>query len=130
MDDEFQSSIVRIFTDGMAIVGVGFLVDERQIFTCAHVVADALGLPTDMVEKPQVPVQLDFPFVEAGKLLTAQVVAWHPLESDGGGDIAGLELDSVPPLGVRAAPILIGRNLRDHPFRAYGFPKGDESGIT
>jgi hypothetical protein len=35
------------------IVGAGLLVGQRQILTCAHVVAQALGLPDDTPEPAQ-----------------------------------------------------------------------------
>ena len=70
------------------MVGAGFLVGERHILTCEHVVAGALGLADDTPEKPQAPVSLDVPRVALGQLLTARVVLWQPPLPDGGDDIA------------------------------------------
>jgi len=39
-----DTSIVRIRTLDRNVVGAGFLVDYQHIFTCAHVVTQALGL--------------------------------------------------------------------------------------
>ena len=74
------------------MVGAGFLVDERYIFTCAHVVTQALGLPEDVPEVPQVLVLLDFPLVAPKKFFTAKVVRWQPRQEDESGDIAVLQL--------------------------------------
>lgn len=44
---DLQKGLVRILTDGgeaRRVVGAGFLVSPHHILTCAHVVADALGI--------------------------------------------------------------------------------------
>src|SRR5262249_49470273 len=74
MQESLKASLVRIHTADGHVVGAGFLVGERHILTCAHVVAGALGLADDASEKPQVPVHLDVPRVAPRKLLTARVV--------------------------------------------------------
>ena len=71
-----DTSIVRIRMPDRTVVGAGFLVDERYIFTCAHVVTQALGLPEDVPEAPQAQLWLDFPLVAPKKLLTAEVIRY------------------------------------------------------
>ena len=41
---ELKPCIVRIWRSTGEVVGAGFLVGEKHILTCAHVVAEALGL--------------------------------------------------------------------------------------
>ncbi len=129
MSSLLESSIVRIcHADGVA-VGAGFLVGERHILTCAHVVAAALGLPDEAPEKPQAAVSLDLPRVAPRRLLTARIMLWRPPRTDGGDDIAGLELESDPPHGARAAPLAQVDDLWERSFRAFGFPKGQDTGV-
>ena len=54
--------IARILGPGGRPVGVGALVTERHLVTCAHVVNAALGLDTRQQSQPTEPVT-DFPLV-------------------------------------------------------------------
>jgi hypothetical protein len=129
MSSSLESSIVRICSADGVVVGAGFLVGQRHALTCAHVVAGVLGLADDTPEKPQAPVYLDIPRVAPRKLLTARVVLWRPPRADGGDDIAGLELESDPPQGAQAAPLAQVEDLWEHSFRAFGFPRGQDTGV-
>ena len=129
MTTQLTSSIVRIRTvDGRAI-GVGFLVAERQVLTCAHVVARALDLPDDTPAAPEAEVHLDFPLIAPGHILTARVILWEPLRANGVGDVGGLELESDPPAGARAVRLVTSDDLWGHPFGAFGFPTGHDDGV-
>jgi hypothetical protein len=44
MPESIDTSLVRIHTKAGGVAGAGFLVGERYILTCAHVIAQALGL--------------------------------------------------------------------------------------
>jgi Trypsin-like peptidase domain len=128
MQELLDAALVRMRTTDGRVIGAGFLVGERHILTCAHVVSQALCLPDHPLDLPQGLVSLDFPLVSPRTLYTARVVLWCPLLSDGSGDIAGLELQGEPPAGaavVRFAPV---ENLWEHPFRAFGFPTGHDDG--
>ncbi len=129
MQTSLEASIVRIHTADGRVVGAGFLVGERHILTCAHVVTEAIGLADDTPEKPQAPVSLDFPRVAPGKLLTARVELWRSPRADGGDDLAGLELMDDPPHGSRAVPLAIVEDLWDHSFFMFGFPMGLDDGV-
>ena len=129
MQESLEASLVRIHTADGRVVGAGFLVGERHILTCAHVVAGALGVADDTPEKPQAQVALDVPRVAPGKLLSARVVLWRPPLPDGGDDIAGLELLDDPPHGAQAAPLAQVEDLWEHSFRAFGFPRGQDTGV-
>jgi tetratricopeptide (TPR) repeat protein len=124
-----DSAIVRIRTTDDCVVGAGFLVGQRQVLTCAHVVAQALGLPDHVPEMPQDEVRLDFPLVAPNQELTARVVCWQAAYSDGTGDIAGLELTDTPPAGVSPAHLARSEDPWGHHFRAFGFPAGYDNGV-
>ena len=100
MQELLGASLVRIRAMDGGVIGAGFLVGERQILTCAHIVSQACS-PTDhLLDVPQGVVSLDFPLISPRSLFTAKVVQWCPLLADGRGDIAGLELQSEPPAGT------------------------------
>ena len=119
-----ESAIVRIRMADGRVVGAGFLVAEKQVLTCAHVVVQALGLTGDIPAAPQAEVHLDFPLVAPGCILTARVIHWQ-LESD----VAGLELDGEPPAVVRPVRLVTADDLWNHAFRAFGFPAGYDNGV-
>jgi len=124
-----EASVVRIFAIDGAVVGTGFFVGEGTLLTCAHVVADALGIDENTTTIPTTPVCLDFPLVDSRYRLTAQVTFWQPVQTNGGGDIAVLHLDSIPPNGVKAARLMFTEDLWDHSFRAFGFPEKHDQGV-
>jgi hypothetical protein len=129
MQESLEASLVRIHTPDGLVVGAGFVVGERHILTCAHVVAGALGLADDAPEKPQDLVAFDVPRVAPKQMLTARVVLWRPPLLDGGDDLAGLELEGDLPKGAQAAPLAQVEDLWEHSFRAFGFPRGQDSGV-
>ena len=71
-----QSALVRIWDNENQIIGAGFLMTERHVLTCAHVVSGALAEPRQ--EMPTSSMQLDIPFVKAGERVTAVVTLWQP----------------------------------------------------
>lgn len=84
MTTSLNSAIVRVRTADDRVVGAGFLVGRRQVLTCAHVIAQALGLPGDApeAEKPgfseKTRLLLDFPLVAPEQQPVARVVRWQP----------------------------------------------------
>ncbi len=129
MTAKLESSIVRIRANHGKVVGTGFLVADRQVLTCAHVVVRSLGLPDDIPEIPKAEVHLDFPLVAPGRILTARTSLWQPLRLDGGGDMAGLDLDDDPPAGTQSTRLVVADDLWDHRFRAFGFPSEHDAGV-
>ncbi|MFJ4122231.1 trypsin-like peptidase domain-containing protein [[Kitasatospora] papulosa] len=114
------------------VVGAGFLVTPDVVCTCAHVVADALGLPRDTESAPTDVVRVEFPLlrVVGGPIpaVSATVVSWQPTrEEDDSGDVALLRL-AHPVVGARAVPLVDGTAVWGHEFRAYGFPTGGDHG--
>jgi serine/threonine protein kinase len=125
-----SASITRLFNkanNNKSIVGVGFLVTDRHVLTCAHVVRNALGYSKDesFPEKPNEAVYLDFPLLGSGEF-TAQVITWHPNSINNrkdGMDIAVLELTTGLPKDCQ--PVCVNDSSADfwgHPLRVFGFP--------
>jgi Trypsin-like peptidase domain len=129
MRESLDASLVRIRTADGRIVGAGFLVGESHIFTCAHVVGQALGLLDLPLDPPQEAVALDFPLLAPQTLLTALVVLWCPPLSDGRGDIASLELSCDPPAGSAIVRFTRAEEVWNHDFRVLGFPIGYDDGV-
>lgn len=84
MTAPLNNSIVRIRA-GNSTVGLGFLVSNKLILTCAHVIAAVLGERAIPKENPKVTVSLDFPLLGSNLVLTAQTVFWLPPALDEGG---------------------------------------------
>ena len=103
-----DASIVRILgTDGIP-VGVGVLVGDRRVLTCAHVVNVALGRPARDQSLPSALLSLDLPLSPGGvtgRPLSAKVTRWlpPPMEGVAGDDIAGLDLMDEPPASATIA---------------------------
>lgn len=133
MTELLKKSIVRIKRKDGSIVGVGFLVGDYQILTCAHVIKNALGIKTVQPGKPENDIHLDFAFIPERKTLTAQVIYWSPALKDGGSDIAGLELTGYPPPSARPAPIDLEtvsfQQLRNIKYKAFGLPENLDEGV-
>ena len=130
MTTRLELSIVRIYSNNGKVVGAGFLVSPKFILTCAHVVADALGLPRKTAEMPDAEISLDFPILAAKQLFKARVVFWQPVNPDEfAEDIAGLELESSPPEAAQPAQLVTSDDLWKHSFKVLGFPAGQSNGV-
>lgn len=123
MSEKFKTAIVRFLTTEEEVVGTGFLVGDRHILTCAHVVNSALDIPETTVKKPTEIILLDFPFVAKGEHLKAKVIKWYPVADDNVSDIAILELLDAIPNNCQSLSTLKNHQL-GHSFQAYGFPQG------
>ncbi len=129
MQESLDASLVRIRKADGRVVGAGFLVGERQVLTCAHVISQALGLADAPIDLPQDVVSLDFPLIPPRTLYSARVALWYPPLPDGRGDIAGLELQREPPVGAEPVRFALAEDVWKHPFRAFGFPVGYDDGV-
>jgi Trypsin-like peptidase domain len=126
MSEQLKASIARIFLSGQDItVGVGFLVPEKHVLTCAHIIVQALGLK-DTSYMPEANLSLDFPFVTPGRPFSARVVCWKPKDED---DIAVLELETLPPVTAHPVRLVTAQEPWGHPFRAFGFPIDYDKGV-
>lgn len=129
-----KKSIVRIRKENESIVGVGVLIGETQVMTCAHVVKEALNISTKQTETPRGNVKLDFPFLSPHKILTAFVTNWSPTRSDKnkGLDIALLEISEYLHKDARPVSLFPGDDIEVFKgiyFRVLGFPKGHDEGV-
>lgn len=112
--DEWVVSILG--QQGMNPVGVGFVVDEKHVITCAHVINAALGRAKQTQDPPgdNARVLVEFPLLDAGEgapTRRARVSAWSPPPPSGsgavGGDVAGLLIVGEPlPAGTSPARLL------------------------
>lgn len=126
----FKAAIARIYHSSGAIAGAGFLVADRYLLTCAHVVTTALGVPTETVEPPTTSLELDFPLIAPGRKVKAKVVFWQAVDSvEIGEDIAGLELEEAPPEDSQPVRLIADEELWNHPFQIFGFPSKRDEGI-
>lgn len=124
----FKYAIARIFS-GKAVIGAGFLVSDRHLLTCAHVVTAALGLSRNMQEMPLGVVNLDFPLLSPGQRVTAKVVFWQAVNpGQVGEDIAALEIVPVTS-GAQSIRLVKADEPWGHSFRIFGFPINRDDGI-
>lgn len=129
-DAALGTSIARILGPDGWPVGVGALVTERHLVTCAHVVNAALGLDARQQSQPTEPVTLDFPLV-GPSTFRATVEQWLPPPREGatGDDIAGLVLaDERAPEGTAAARLAVDPPRPGRAVRVFGYPPGRPDG--
>jgi hypothetical protein len=123
-----ETAIARIFSFSGSIVGLGFLISRNWIMTCAHVVADAVGISRDEPTPPQQSISVDFPLVDDNRKCTVKVVVWLP-SRDGTDDIAVLELNETAPESTTHAHLIAVENPWGLDFGAYGFPQYNPKGV-
>jgi tetratricopeptide (TPR) repeat protein len=133
MTPALTAAIVRVRHANGAIVGGGFLVGDRRVLTCAHVVADALGRERSDLQRPEAEVFLDFPLLPGAPTASAHVEVWRPLgpggsDDPGQGDIAVLELVHPTPTGAQPIRRVGAGNLWRRRFGAFGFPTWHDDG--
>ncbi|WP_328433164.1 nSTAND1 domain-containing NTPase [Streptomyces sp. NBC_00425] len=105
-------AVARIHRPDGTVAGTGFLVAERTLVTCAHVVEAAGGGPGSEI-------RLAFPHLD-GQLMTGDVPAdlWRAANSE---DVAFVRLPATPP-GARPLPLGSAEGCRGHRVRSFGFP--------
>jgi WD40 repeat protein len=123
--------VVRVLRAGSsAPAGVGFLVGDRHILTCAHVINAALGREQRKQEAPgsDVRVQVDFPIlgnVGEPPSRNCRVEAWVPPPPTGtvGGDVAGLVIvGGGEDLPAGAGPPRLEVSARQADAEVFGYP--------
>ena len=128
--ETFRGAIARVYHANGAVVGAGFLVSDRHLLTCAHVVAAALSIPANTQPKPTGYIELDFPLIAPGQKVKSKVVFWQPINpSQSGEDIAGLELEDILPIGIQPVRLVAAEDFWGHSVRIFGFPQGHDRGI-
>lgn len=131
MSDKLEQAIVRIYGQSHNVVGTGVLVGERLILTCAHVIAQALfGNPQYMPSsKPKEAIILDFPIASPNNYLQGSIVCWIPMQPNGEGDIAVLELTSTCPDVAKPVSLVENTNSWGHTFKTFGCPRRYTNGL-
>lgn len=133
MDMVNTETIARIKSTNGGVAGTGFLVSPQHVLTCAHVVADAMGIPRTTEPKPVGCLHIDFPHCRPVFASLATVADWYsakesiPASESTLDDIALLEL--AEPLPIRPVCMSYIRDLWNREFRTYGFPRGHDSGL-
>ncbi|MFN8466343.1 MAG: serine protease [Caldilineaceae bacterium] len=120
------SAVVQLLTANDQVAGTGFAVLPRGlIVTCAHVVNVALGRDAQAREIPSTPVRVVF----AGSRRSGEgeIIAWSPYAQH---DVAVLRVPEQLLDGVLPLELADLADLRNRPFRVYGFPNraGYEAG--
>jgi len=128
MFQNFSLLIARVKNSSGKIRGAGFLVGEKFVITCAHVVKDALGLSSYEQPDSDQRLPLDFPLADQVTNSLAKVIFWSPPRPDGSGDIAGLELLENPKQS-HFTSLVTAENFWGHDFQAYGFPVNHDEGV-
>jgi hypothetical protein len=130
MSERLRKSVVCVRNASGDAIGTGFLVADRKIVTCSHVVAAALDPPQDPSIQLAGRVAVDFPEFPSVGTLYATVSVSLPLEEDERGDITGLVLEGDPPSdAVPVALIPAGSRLWGMEFRTIGFTRSSPAGI-
>jgi hypothetical protein len=107
---------VAVLDDHGRPTGTGFLVGDRLLVTCAHVLSGDRG----SAKPPTDPVTVRFVHLDEGTR-TAQVdpQLWR---SPTGEDVAFLRLEHEPPPRAYVLPMGGSRGIRGHQVKAFGFP--------
>ena len=117
---------VRILGADGKTGGLGVLVGERHVVTCAHVVNVVLGRDQRAQSQPEpaAPVLVEFPLLDDSRPILATVVAWlPPSDSRGmGDDVAGLVIGEGLPSAAAAARLAVEPARVGHQVRVFGYP--------
>lgn len=114
---KFDRFFVWIHNYHKQIIGAGFLIGEKEIATCAHVVRAALGLEFTPVNAPKVDISISFPFLKQDKLSATVLLEGWDQEKD----IALLRLNDDLPEGVQPTWLSDVKKLGNHSFCVYSF---------
>ena len=124
----FVVAVRRVGT--AAPTGVGFLVAERYIITCAHVINAALNRDQkdQGVPSPETTIEVTFPMLgdtDGAPVRTCKVVKWLPPPKSGlyGGDICCLRLvGEETPSKASPAQLVSPSTMRDITVSLFGYP--------
>jgi hypothetical protein len=113
-------------------VGVGFVLDELHVMTCAHVIEDATGVTGTTGPSSDVLITIDFPvlWMRGGESATSMghVVAWKPSINGVPEDVAILRLNSPVPRAIEGIRACEDARPQDR-FRAFGITADNPEGI-
>ncbi|MFJ8045895.1 trypsin-like peptidase domain-containing protein [Kitasatospora sp. NPDC096147] len=127
-DAVLRSALLRVLGPDGAVYGAGLLIAPGLAVTCAHVVADALGVPPEDQRRPTGRLVLERPLVPGAGPAAAEVAQWVPVRADGSGDVAVLRL-TVPVTGAVLPAVAAPDGFWQHPVRVPGFPGDAPDGV-
>tara|TARA_R110002111_G_scaffold164386_3_gene230595 strand:- start:58209 stop:60134 length:1926 start_codon:yes stop_codon:yes gene_type:complete len=132
MIEDFYHSIAQILCSNGASVGAGLVIDSAHVVTCAHVVADALGISRDnFCNRNGGEVTVTRPYgTEEDRnprsLTIEKIITFN--NNDNVKDLALLKLKNNEYSSEKALPKFITSDtLRDHCSITRGFPEGTQS---
>ncbi|MFG2987400.1 trypsin-like serine peptidase [Streptomyces sp. NPDC048258] len=110
---DLLAAVVQVLRPDGGVAGVGFLVADGVVVTCAHVVEAAGG-------GPETVVQLAFPHVRGADRVEGSVTGhlWRASEDE---DVAFIRLSRMP-ADARTLPLGSAEECRGHHVRSFGFP--------
>jgi vWA-MoxR associated protein C-terminal domain/Trypsin-like peptidase domain/vWA-MoxR associated protein middle region (VMAP-M) 1 len=125
--EDGKKAIARIYSAAGEVAGVGFLVSDRYVLTCAHVVTASVSSPpgSDPIGSP---VTLALPFATGDQKYLTQVVFCDLNTAAYGDDFAILRLATVPETVIQSIQLATLPHANPVELRVFGFPKGDEAG--
>ena len=121
-----HGGLVRIFDQDNLPVGAGFLLSDRRVVTCGHVIAAALGFDDNLPLDGE--VCLDFPLLPKNTPMRARIAHIQTYQDGKVDDIAILELLAEPPDGALALSFTRSMPQWGQAFRVCGFPSGRGDG--
>ncbi|GAB3427532.1 trypsin-like peptidase domain-containing protein [Flindersiella endophytica] len=120
-----HAAIVRFSTSSGTTVGVGMLVDTREIVTCAHVVNAVLDRDPLSRDVPVDAIDVNFPMLPTGQATRrARVVRWFPPIADhaGAADLAVLVVENQLPYDTEPARLAAGVPAPGRVVDVFGYP--------
>jgi Trypsin-like peptidase domain len=125
--DTIGGSLVVLEDPASDRTGLGVLVAERTILTCAHVVAAMRGLrPRAAGQPPAGTVRIRWPRLVNSARVDAEVVGWDPPP---GADLATLELQNAAPPGAIPAGLESHRPPEARRLQVFGRPRSRPAGL-
>jgi hypothetical protein len=123
--EDGKRAIARIYSILDEVAGVGFLVADRYVLTCAHVVQACLNpQPGDDVDCTGEMITLTFPFATGNQQYQTQVI-FYALDAEASRDVAILHMAAKPndPIEPLPGAKLLESDFAD--FQTFGFPAKD-----
>jgi hypothetical protein len=128
-----DAAVARVWAASGAPVGGAFLAAPGHLLTAAHVVNLAHGRDRAATDRPTGPVSVDFPLVDPGVLVPAELVRWVPPRTDNphgvAEDVVALRLDGPVPDGAAPVALVDRSDLFDRRVVVLGFPALLDSGV-